>query len=768
MKTYCNALKIMSADEDATTRRVEVDEECDFDMPDCGDIFDLLEGSAAAPAPAMPVSAESSPAGPSSAGPTSPSCDSSINYSPCSSSGETAATDVSSSSLLAEIQELKHRWAALRAIGEFSEDEISSQLDADLRDLTSRIVAARRERSTSCPASEDSSESSEAGHDAATTRPVLAPRRSFVCSASYFGQTAVRAATLPALLANDEHLFADIANGLPAKYNFEVHKIVWRVLRLNAELQTVRTVGLQLPDGLVAWGPVICAILEKHCTKYGSELSTLLLADVTYGACCIDDLSARQLGVDLLVHFGHSCLVPVLQSVVRTMYVHVSIAINVDHLVGSLLANFGRGRDETTPGTPYRREEMIQESFVATGGDHAGEDEENLHDASRVENAQELLADEEVSSLALAPLVTPAGEKRLGKVAVLTTVQFSPAVQTALKKLKDGWSGSVGPIQLHTKRSQVRPLGATEVLGCTAPDLGPDVEEVFFVCDGRFHLEAAMIRNPHVDFYLYNPYAKTLTRERYDYAKMLELRGRAVEGVREMVFGEDLHSGGDGTTKHPTNDHVPTCGVVLGTLGRQGNVALMGRLQELLSRAGVQHQSFLLPEISPEKLRAYESSYESGGGGSSGGGGRGEEEDSRGIDFWVQIACPRLSVDWGGAFTKPCLTPYEIFVLLESFCDEEDKNHLAKARAAKRENIDRWKSRSKKTTVDVEAVVSAEGLGGGSCGCGSGTRGCGAGEAPQFDGEESLWPEMDYYDNKGGPWSNYGGTGISFLHTSSK
>lgn len=27
---------------------------------------------------------------------------------------------------------------------------------------------------------------------------------------------------------------------------------------------------------------------------------------------------------------------------------------------------------------------------------------------------------------------------------------------------------------------------------------------------------------------------------------------------------------------------------------------------------------------------------------------------------WVQVACPRLSIDWGEAFEKPLLTPYEV------------------------------------------------------------------------------------------------------------
>ena len=44
---------------------------------------------------------------------------------------------------------------------------------------------------------------------------------------------------------------------------------------------------------------------------------------------------------------------------------------------------------------------------------------------------------------------------------------------------------------------------------------------------------------------------------------------------------------------------------------------------------------------------------------------------------WVQVACPRLSIDWGYAFPKPLLSPYEVRIplfypiktkLLRTFC----------------------------------------------------------------------------------------------------
>ena len=33
------------------------------------------------------------------------------------------------------------------------------------------------------------------------------------------------------------------------------------------------------------------------------------------------------------------------------------------------------------------------------------------------------------------------------------------------------------------------------------------------------------------------------------------------------------------------------------------------------------------------------------------------------VDAWIQIACPRLSIDWGEGFHKPTLTPYEVGVV---------------------------------------------------------------------------------------------------------
>lgn len=76
-----------------------------------------------------------------------------------------------------------------------------------------------------------------------------------------------------------------------------------------------------------------------------------IMGDVTYGACCIDDFSAAALGADFLVHYGHSCLVPVDVTSIPCLYVFVDIQIDVDHLIDSIQVNFAPGTDLVLAGT---------------------------------------------------------------------------------------------------------------------------------------------------------------------------------------------------------------------------------------------------------------------------------------------------------------------------------------------------------------------------------------------------------------------------------
>ncbi|KAH8899663.1 Diphthamide biosynthesis protein 1 [Thozetella sp. PMI_491] len=341
---------------------------------------------------------------------------------------------------------------------------------------------------------------------------------------------------VPQEILNDPQLKAAIAL-LPANYSFEIPKTIHRIRTLDA-----KKVALQMPEGLLLFATTISDILTQFCPG----VETLIMGDVTYGACCIDDYTARALGCDLLVHYAHSCLIPVDVTKIKTLYVFVDISIDTTHLLASLERNFASGKT----------------------------------------------------------------------IAVVGTIQFNATIHGVRSTLEKAGFGVVVP--------QIAPLSRGEILGCTSPNLSTytdmKVDLILYLGDGRFHLESIMIHNPDIPAYRYDPYSRKLTHETYGHDEMQDLRRDAIKTAK-------------GAKKW---------GLILGSLGRQGNPNTLSLIERKLEQMGIPYVNLLLSEIFPEKL--------------------GLMSD---VECWVQVACPRLSIDWGYAFPRPLLTAYEALVALE-------------------------------------------------------------------------------------------------------
>lgn len=72
-----------------------------------------------------------------------------------------------------------------------------------------------------------------------------------------------------------------------------------------------------------------------------------------------------------------------------------------------------------------------------------------------------------------------------------------------------------------------------------------------------------MIANPLISAFRYDPYTKRLTRELYEHEEMRRLRGNAVELAKATL----------NVTKE--GEQPDAWAVVLGTLGRQGNLRVL-------------------------------------------------------------------------------------------------------------------------------------------------------------------------------------------------
>lgn len=68
-----------------------------------------------------------------------------------------------------------------------------------------------------------------------------------------------------------------------------------------------KRVALQFPEGLLLFACTISDIIESF-----TQAETIIMGDVTYGACCIDDFTASALGADFLVIFVDPLKFPML------------------------------------------------------------------------------------------------------------------------------------------------------------------------------------------------------------------------------------------------------------------------------------------------------------------------------------------------------------------------------------------------------------------------------------------------------------------------
>ena len=192
------------------------------------------------------------------------------------------------------------------------------------------------------------------------------------------------------------------------------------------------------------------------------------------------------------------------------------------------------------------------------------------------------------------------------------------------------------PTRYHITIPQVKPLSPGEILGCTAPRLPSDLDALIYIGDGRFHLESIMIANPSLPAYRYDPYSKRLTKEEYDHSEMRRMRSDSIVQARKCLPSSSTSVVAYEAAEKEENNWA----VILGTLGRQGSLSVMRSLTTHLPL--ISTIPLLLSELSPSKLTLFSSH----------------------ISVFVQTSCPRLSIDWGYAFSQPLLSPYEAQVAL--------------------------------------------------------------------------------------------------------
>jgi len=79
--------------------------------------------------------------------------------------------------------------------------------------------------------------------------------------------------------------------------------------RITSEISSfgAKRVALQFPDELL---PSAWDVQTALKGRVGDDVELFVLADTSYGDCCVDEVAAEHVSCDLVVHFGHACLSP--------------------------------------------------------------------------------------------------------------------------------------------------------------------------------------------------------------------------------------------------------------------------------------------------------------------------------------------------------------------------------------------------------------------------------------------------------------------------
>jgi len=374
------------------------------------------------------------------------------------------------------------------------------------------------------------------------------------------------------------------------RYDFDVDGVVAYALEKHGPACGI---GLQFPEGLVAYGSALADSLQERLPN----AFIVILGDVLYGACNVDDCGCSQLGLDLLVHFGHSRAVrrPLLLDV---YYVPVERKdFDAQEAGRAILAGIG---------------EL---------GVRAGKRNDGKEGSVR-----------EITTGTTSPTTG------ITKLALVSTAQYCSRLAETRKYIEENSS-------LRVYTPHFAPLNEYELLGCTCKQLPEDVSAVVSVADGEFHLEAAAIANPTLPVYRLDPNLMALEPSAYQAAEKIEYRREAVlEAIaRSRVILSRLDSQGNDA------DRV---GIVFGTMGRQGSERLLATLRRTMKGLSLPYLVIGLSEVLPNLLFPFK------------------------VAYWIQLACPRLSFDWGEDYRKEgllVLNAYEAFEVMRGLLSSRNE-----------------------------------------------------------------------------------------------
>ncbi len=102
-------------------------------------------------------------------------------------------------------------------------------------------------------------------------------------------------------------------------YNIDLDKAVNRINKKN-----IKKVALQIPEGLKSKSIEIVDYMQKN-----TKCDFFISADPCYGACDIPENRFKKLGVELIIHIGHTEIPDVSEGLVDTIFINAELDVDI-------------------------------------------------------------------------------------------------------------------------------------------------------------------------------------------------------------------------------------------------------------------------------------------------------------------------------------------------------------------------------------------------------------------------------------------------------
>ncbi|CAE7228598.1 unnamed protein product [Rhizoctonia solani] len=300
-----------------------------------------------------------------------------------------------------------------------------------------------------------------------------------------------------------------------------------------------KQIALQFPDELLG---VSVPIYNRLKQLLGDGRNAYVLADTTYGSCCVDEVAAAHIDADVVVHYGHACLSPT--SRLPVIYVFGKRPIDIQDCVNQLSLFVRTQLAGTGP------KSLIIKSDVSY--------------AYSVGGVQEAFQKEFPDVEIVAPEVPT---RYIPPPSASIVAPYAPADP-------DQPSEPISPLP------STSPTTKNTSLAKVAEGISTEECLILYIGGESLALTNFLLTHSSSEVVSYNPLTQTARRETGGANKLLMRRYAIIQKARD----------------------ADVIGILVGTLGVASYLPLMAHLRQLLSKAQKKCYTISVGKLNPAKL----------------------------------------------------------------------------------------------------------------------------------------------------------------------